>query len=293
MKLKTPNKHVTRFVAATAATSMLLPACEPYLNNSTFMSENLPSRGAHAIELDLTKAELDYLRFIQKLSDDIVQHPMIAQAFAQNPQLFLEKYGYNESIDLDEGMLKLTLALGDQDINRAVNAGDIGLVLKLMEERGILNDLANTYSNLNIPEERAKEILISMGLDENDVKYLACTPPVFYCAVGLLLAYVIVAAAKSYVAVATVAAAAVAVVTEIALEIGLLLQNNGSKFLDSNLPLRIWALKGKQNDTYIAIDMYLEDQVDKVINLTKSYSKSFDENKMRDFLKLNLLMQSN
>jgi hypothetical protein len=288
--MKRPNKHVTRFVAATAATGMLLPACEPYLNNSIFMSENLPARGAHAIEFDFTQAELDYLRFIQKLSDDIVQHPMIAQAFAHNPKLFLEKYGYNEPIDLDEGMLKLVLALGDMDINRAINVGDIGLVLKLMEEKGLLNDLANTYSHLNISEERAKEMLLAMGFDKDEIEYFAfCIPFPAICVVVVLVGFYLGAVAMNTAAVAALGYIALAIAEHVEV-FGA--PSNGSKFLDDNLPLKIWSLKGNSNDTYIATDIYLEDQVDKVIDLVKSHNSSFDEKKMREFLKLNILMQN-
>ena len=132
MKMKQPNKHVVRLVAAATATGVMLPACQPYFNNLVVQSENLPARGAHAIELAFTKAELNYLRFLQRLSDDIIRNPEIAQAFVRNPLLFLEQYGFHEPIDLDEGMLRLTLALGDADINAAINAGDISLVLMRM-----------------------------------------------------------------------------------------------------------------------------------------------------------------
>ena len=285
-KMKKPNKHVMRLVAATTATSMLLPACEPFINNAIVISEDLPARGKHAIDLDLSRAELNYLLFLQRLSNDIVRNPMIAQAFARNPQLFLEQYGFHQPIDLDEGMLRLVLTLGDQDINRAMNAGDIRLVLKLMEEKGFLNDLANSHFNLsNISEGQAREILLAMGFDESEVEYLACTVAWSLCAVLAVVA--VVAAVVVEILLWGVA------VDEIAADDNVWATNGGSKLLESNLPLRIWSLKGKPSDTYIAVNMYVEDQINRIIDLVKSNNTSFNENKMRDFLKLNIMMQSN
>ena len=262
MKIKKTNKQIMRLAVAATATSMLLPACEPFIN-SIVISEDLPARGKHAIDLDLSKSELNYLRFLQRLSDDIIRNPEIAQSFARNPQLFLEQYGFHEPIDLDEGMLKLILALGDQDINRAVSVGDIRLVLSLMEERGLLTNLTSSL-NLSISEKQTREILLAMGVIA-DQDYLS---PEFIVFVFILFPAVVLVSADGAV-------------------------NSGNNFLDNNLSFRIWTLKGKSNDTYIAVDMYLENQVNKIIDLIKSRNIPFDENKMRDFLKLNLLMQSN
>ena len=272
MKMKKPNKHVVRLVAAATTVGAMLPACQPYLDSLIVQSEDLPARGAHAIELDITKAELNYLRFLQRLSDDIVRNPEIAQAFARNPQLFLEQYGFHELIDLDEGMISLVLALGDVEINAAVNAGDISLVLSLMEEKGLLTDLANSFVNLDIPEEQIKEILLAMGISSDQITEL-----------GLGLA----------VAVAAFAVAAVGLAVYFIMIVWTLGPEMGEVCtIGKNMSLKIWSLKGKPNDTYIAIDLYLEKQVNKIIDLAKSHNISFDENKMRDFLKLNLLMQN-
>ena len=299
MKMKKPNKHVVKAVAVATAVGSMLPACQPYLDNLIIQSQDLPARGAHAIELNFTQAELRYLRFIQQLSNDIVQHPMIAQAFARNPQLFLEKYGFHEPIDLDDGMLKLVLALGDPDINSAVNAGDVRLVLSLMEEKGILNDLANSNFSINISDEQKKDLLLSMGFDESEVEFLAACTPIGILAVACLVAGVwgVIVAIGFYFTVAAVNAVGVAALAGIYLAVYLEIEvigvsNSGSKFLDNNLPLKVWSLKGKPNDTYIAVNIRIEDEVNKLIDLVKSHNVSFDENKMREFMKLNILMQN-
>ena len=290
--MKKPNKHAVRLVAAATTAGMMLPACVPYIDTLIVQSEDLPARGTHAIELDLTRAELDYLRFLQRLSDDIVRNPEIAQAFARNPQLFLEQYGFHEPIDLDEGMLRLTLALGDTDINAAVNAGDISLVLSLMEEKGILTDIANSFVNLDISEEQAREILLAMGI-VYDRHYLAHEADFFAAAVAVVLIGAVVVTAAAVIQVVYFIAGAWTHAHAWTVHDVAGASTSDSKLIDSNLPLKIWSLKGKPNDTYIAVDMYLENQVNKIIDLVKSHNISFDEDKMRNFLKLNIVMQNN
>ncbi|MDR1225681.1 MAG: hypothetical protein LBK47_02130 [Prevotellaceae bacterium] len=288
--MKSPSKNLVRVVAATTIVGMLAPSCETLVYKDVIVSDSLPAKGAYAIDLDLTKGELDYLRFLQKLSDDIVKYPVIAREFAKNPQLFLEKYGYNEPIDMDENMMKLVLTLGDDDINKAVNVGDIKMVLKLMDEKNLLSDYTNSYSNVNFPEEQVKEIMGIMGINASDIECYSCGPAI--CVAILLLAAVV------YVGAATIAAVGVAVGVVFALSIG------GTPFLKnpytlpSNTSLKIWSLKGKPDAMYIAADLCIEDQVDKIMDVIKSYSnksnvKNFDEKKMREFLKLNILMQNN
>jgi hypothetical protein len=289
--MKTPNKHLTRLIGTATITGILGASCKPYSDNQIVISASLPAKGTHAMELDLTKDELDYLRFISKLSDDIVKHPVIAREFAKNPQLFIEKYGYNATIDLDENLMKLVLALGDEDINKAINAGDVKMVLKLMENKNLLNDFSNSYSSVNFSEEQTKEILTLMGVDIEDIECYSCTPAVF-CVILLAVVFL-------YVGAVTIGAAALVAALGLALWVetatyGRL--NYGSNFLEKNTPLKIWSLKGNSNDTYIAVDHYIEKQVDRVISIIKSHEESnikrFDEKKMREFLKLNLLMQT-
>ncbi|GHV62855.1 hypothetical protein FACS1894195_5060 [Bacteroidia bacterium] len=286
--MKTPNKHLIRIVAATTTTGLITGSCEQFDNDFFVNSDQLPPKGTHALELDISKGELDYLRFMNKLSEDIIRHPVIAKEFSKNPQLFLNKYGYHEPIDLDENILKLILALGDEDINKAVNAGDIKMTLKLMEEKNLLNDLAKSYTNVTLPEEQTKQLLALMGVEVNENECYSCGPGL--CLVIILLAAII------YVGAATIAAAGVCVYVGFALEVygpsASIYKDFG--LLENNTPLKIWSLKGSPNDTYFAVNHYIENQVDKIIEAINSYEnvKKFDEDKMREFLKLNILTQT-
>jgi hypothetical protein len=283
--MKTPNKHLTRLVAAVTTTGVLAPSCTPFVNDSNMISKELPSKGVSAIDLRLTKSEMDYLRFLEKLGNNIIQHPVIAREFAKNPQLFLESYGYHEKIDMEENLLKLILTLGDEDINNAFNSGDIKMTLKIMEEKGLLNELSNSYSAIDLTKEQATDLLALMGIDIEDVEcYSGCLFPAL-CVVLLLAAVAI------YIAGATIAALAVGIY----FELGWISSMKSNSFIDNNPSLKIWALKGNSKDTYIATDMYLDQQIDGLLNLLDSSKiqnvKKYDRQQMRDFLKLNLLMQ--
>lgn len=283
--MKTPNKNVTRLVAAVSTVGVItpsLPSCA-FQDYEIISSENLP-KGISAIELDLTKDELEYLHFMQKLSDDIVKYPIIAQEFTKNPQLFLEKYGYKESINLDDNILKLILALGDEDINKAINVRDVKTVLKLMKEKNLLNNIDNTYSYINIQEEKVKEILSLMGVESENLECYSCVPGI--CYFGVLVVAVYIAAAVSVAAAGVTAGVAAASWTYIESFIA----NNSADFLDQNSSLKIWSLKNKANDTHFAVDLYIEEQVNEMIDIVKSYDISFDEEKMKDFLKINILI---
>lgn len=276
--MKAPRKNLTRIIAAVTTTGILAPSCEVFNYDDTVISENLPAKGSHAIELNLTQGELDYLLFLQKLSNDIVKYPIIAREFVQNPQLFLEKYGYNESIDLDEHNLKLILALGDEDINSAVNAGDITMVLKLLKDRNLLDELSKSNSYINIPEEQMKEALALMGVDAEDIECYLCVPGI--CGLGVIAVAVYIVAVGTFLW-------GVAVNWGYAETFS---SNNSNDFLDQHSSLKIWGLKDKSNDTYIAVDQYIEGQINNIVDVVKSYNISFDENKMREFIKLNILM---
>lgn len=274
--MKHPGKNLTRLVVAASATGVIIPSCT-YNESEIVQAGDLSPKGLYAIELDLTKDEIDYIQFIQKLSNDIIKYPVVAKEFSQNPQLFLEKYGYNKSINLDDNIMKLVLSLGDDDINKSINAGDIKTVLSLMKEKNLLNDLSGTSSYINISEEKMNEIFEKMGVDPESIPdYLQAQSAGFFAAVAVLY----IAAVFSLVGAWVVNYAWIETLSA----------NKGADFIDKNSSLKIWALKDNPANMYIAADLYIEDHVNQIIDVLKSHNINYDENKMREFLKLNMLM---
>lgn len=284
--MKQPNKHLVKTVASLTSIGLLAPSCN-FTPDTEYLTPDLMDKGLAAIDLEFTKEDVDYLQFIDKLGADIIKYPIIAKQFAKNPQLFCEKYGYNYPVDLDENFLRLILALGDDDINSAVKAGDIQTTLFLMKEKNLLN--SNYYSKYQIDEEQRKELLAMMGFNDEFIN------EAYGCGVAVCLVIVL---AVGYMYVAAVAAGYAAIVGS--LYIGLrtntetyIYNPNRSIILDNNPSLKIWGLKGNPQNTFVAVDILIEDETDKVVELLekihgKEQLKNLDLSKFKNFIKLNM-----
>ena len=289
--MKQPNKHIVRAVAGLVAAGTVAPACTTedflYSSNQTKLSEN----GLSAISINFSKEDLDYLRFLDKLGKDIINNPVIAQEFAKNPQLFVEKYGYREKIDIEENLMKLILAFGDEDINTAIKAGDIKLTLALMRDKGLLN--TDSYTKITLSEEQQRNILALLGIDEADFgQYVACTPLAFVCVVAVVVGATTLAIASHYVGLGLVAAAGLMVWTEI--ELWGYHNTNNSTFLDNNTPLKIWGLRGDAKNTCVAVDLYTEEQASQIVEALEAmdvnvFNKGMSKEQFKQVLKLNIL----
>lgn len=290
--MRMPNKNVTKVVAGIVAASTLTSSCTGFLYEDTSSETTLPDKGLSAINLNLSKEEIDYLIFLDKLGKDVIENPIIAQEFVKNPQLFVENYGYNEKVDLDENLLSLILALADEDINTAVKAGDAKLFLSLLNEKGLLNN--ESYSKINISEDQKNELLGLLGIDQSDYdKYSACTLA-FVCLVAVVVGATTLAVALYYAAAG--AAAAVGLLAYFKVEVaGVVNKPNISKFLDNNPALKVWGLKGDSKNTYVVTDMYLEEKVNdvieglEVVDKDVFVKKNISKEQFKELLKLNLL----
>lgn len=295
--MKTPNKNVTKVVAGTLAASLLASSCQSFIPEDSFTDQtSFSEKGEAAILINYSPEELEYLIFLEKLSNDIIEHPVIAKEFVKNPNLFLKRYGYDKEIDLDEGMLKLILALGDNDINEALRNNDIKAVLLLMKEKNLLD--SNSYMNITVSDEERNKVLALFNVDEKDFEqYGACSLAVV-CIAYLWVGVVSQAAAVFSVAAAVNAALAftvakyVAAVTEVEIA-GFTPDQNTKLFLDKNPIFKIWGLKGEYANSYIAADVYLEELVDDIAEgLEASVPEAFEKiskDTFKQFMKLNML----
>jgi hypothetical protein len=287
--MKRPNKHVVRVVAGLVATGTIAPSCSGdflYTNNQNELSEN----GLSAISINFSKKDIDYLRFLDKLGKDIINNPVIAREFAKNPQLFVEKYGYHEKIDIEENLMKLILAFGDEDINAAVKVGDIKLTLALMKDKGLLN--ADSYTKITLSEEQQRDVLALLGIDEADFdQYGACTLA-FVCIVAVVVGATTLAVALYYVGAAVAAAAAL--LAYLAVETWGYNNVNNANFLENNSPLKIWGLRGDSINTYVAADLYIEEKANQVVEAIEAmdsnvFKKDMSKEQFKQIIKLNML----
>ncbi len=155
------KKCITRITAGLIGTGVMASSCTGfYMADYQIANEELSDDGVAAIDIPLSRKNVQYLIFLDKLGKDVIKDANIAKEFSENPQAYFQKYGYTESVDFDENMLNLILALGDEDINKAISLGDIKQVLALMREKGLLN--LNSYNQIELTEKQRQELISTL-----------------------------------------------------------------------------------------------------------------------------------
>lgn len=274
------NKYITKVVAGLVGTSIIGSSCTGYIldDYQNVIEANLSDSGDAAIKIELTNEEIDYLSFLNKLGNDILKEPLIAKEFAENPQAYLIKYGYDKNIDIDESLLKLILALGDEDINCSINEGDVKKTILLLKQKGLLD--SSLYTNINL-----STLNLSARAAEDMMQPAVAFVPIYMVAIAI-----------SYAAILYTAAAGVSVYAALGAwtEVAGPRNVEDSTFLDNNPVLKIWQLKGDFEKTHIATDLYIEEEANKLIEVIETYNENafkgdLTKENFKNFFKLNLL----
>ena len=258
--------------------------------NSEYLN-SLSDEGKAALSINLTQDEIEYLNFLNKLAQDVIKEPAVARQFACDPNAFIQQYGYKGEVNLDEGMLKLILTLGDDDINTAINQNDITTALALMQSKGLLDDISKSDTQIKFSDEEVKKIYAEMGINVDDdfisqKKYgFAAVWPVY------VIAAVVSQLGVGYNVVAGINAA-------IAVTVYLVVEawgqsKNVNNVTNANLPLKIWSLKGQDANSFVAADQYISDQSKKIVNIGKENNPELlnyvSEAELEQVVKLNIL----
>lgn len=282
------NKYVTQITAGLVGTGVVTSSCSGFfMGDYQCFDSDLSDDGTVAIEIPLSQQNLAYLAFLDKLGKDIIQDFRIAKEFSENPQLYFQKYGYNELVDLDENMLKLILALGDEDINKAISLGDIRQVLVLMRDKGLFN--LNSYNQIELTEKQKQELFSTLNMDQPQEDLL--------CGIAAVCVFYVAVAVVSVAAVAYTAAAGVTAVAALGVYTSVSTYGNTAslqRFLDDNPVLKIWSLKGDREKTYVATNLYIEEEVNKALDAIEEINPSAFEKEntrriLENIIKLNIL----
>lgn len=145
-KLKA-KKTVEIIVSGVLASSMLASSCTPYMKDEVYERydpTNDTGEELLPVSLNLRPEDAQYIMALQRLSQDILRAPAIAKEVAAHPETILMRYGYDGKINLDDSVTKIILALGNDEINRAIQNRDINKFLSLCREYGILSDKIQT-----------------------------------------------------------------------------------------------------------------------------------------------------
>lgn len=295
-----------RFLSGGLATSILYTSCCPTVIDEKDMiylsSENLIQLNnaiATPLNLNLKSEDYEYLKFLDKLSKEIIYNPSIAADFSKNPQNYLNKYQYRGKINLDDGLLKLILALGDIDIANAIKESNVRDFLRLCKEKNLIGNIG--FFN----DEYYQEQISELANKDEFKQYLECInpelitpysgpsrppmpspPPNFVAAVPVVAYFVaaIVATAAVAIAMAVVILEAVKGPQNINLS-----ANN-----QDDLIINAWVLKGGKN-FQITFDEQVNKYIDEIIDFVKSeypyYFENVSEAQVRELLKYNFTIK--
>lgn len=270
------NKHLNRLVATTVSTGLFsgsFMAC----NYEAIEQQDIDlGKIAIPVGLNIGQNQTELLSLFRNLSIDIVNNPVIARRFSKNPQDFLKRYGYNGSVNLDDGTMKLVLALGDKEINAAVKTNNIKLFLSLCKEKGLLS---NTIESTTFSKDEIKTMLDEMGLNATNQEISTLQE-------GLLIPVILI--------VVAVAVVVVYVVTDDEFEVtGEAYSNKFDVVTNDNPVLTYWTLKDKKEQAPLVINTFMEEQVEAMVSIIEETCPTFfehnDKEVFRNEIRINFL----
>lgn len=127
------------------ASGFLLNACEnsnsvDELNQQVEEKGEVEQSGRYSIAVPMSSDEIRYVDFLQFLSNEIVKDHDVAKEFTDNPQKYCADHGFpNLPINMESGLLKFILQLGNDQLNNALKAGDASGFVASCKQNGILD----------------------------------------------------------------------------------------------------------------------------------------------------------
>ncbi len=97
--------------------------------------------GLSAVPMDmcLESADVRYLEFLSDLGEKIIKDPKVAHDFSHDPQKYIEEQGYSDiQVNLDESILNLVVALGDNEVLETINNNDFEGFIEVCQKKNLL-----------------------------------------------------------------------------------------------------------------------------------------------------------
>ena len=137
------KKTVETIVSGVLASSILASSCSvPHVDDNLY-DEYIPERDVGEellpVSIRLKPEDAKYIKALQALSQDILHNPSIAKEVTVNPNI-LARYGYDGAINLEDSVIKIILALGNDEISQAIKDKDINKFMALCKQYGLLSD---------------------------------------------------------------------------------------------------------------------------------------------------------
>lgn len=144
------------------------------------------------IQINLNKETCLYIDFLNKLVNDIICNPNIAQEFLKSPEKYITSNGFDEiSVNIDDELLRFITCLADDDLNVAITNNDIENFIQICYKKGYFNHLKNS------------DIEVMKKILETNPKLLKQIGPEFSSCVAFAAAVVVGVLAVVWVAIVT------------------------------------------------------------------------------------------
>lgn len=290
------QKRVTQIVSSVLATSLLTASCtqynlpEQHLYGNLMLDDSELGKIAIPISIQLKPEDVKYIVAIQKVTDDILKSPKMAQDFNNNPKAILNKYGYDGAVNLDDGVLKLVQALSDTQLFNAIKKNDFKSYINLCREKGLLKSPNSFTSN-----EFYKKQINALYQREDIQKYLTKSNMSKVSTIQDEISPVLIA--MLVIAVGAVVIIGVLFVVATHTRTTTTGSDNFS-ISDQDLnAIDIYVLNSENKDTYIAVNNEIEEMVDESIMIVKeaqpNYFDTVSEEETRNLIKINLINNLN
>lgn len=248
-----------------------------------------------AIRINFDKDTKRYLMILDKLVQDIVRDPSVAERFANNPEQYIAKnYGIRGlKINLDEYLLKTVLALSNPAISQAIRNNDVKKFLELSLSLDILN--MPTETDLDFINKIVADNPELLNVDVIDSSLVA-----FALAAVVAVTVFTWAAAVTYFDVVVFIQLAVGHKQTVSTKTKSKTKANAKglyeerdNILLNDTVYQIWSLKdGDISKLYIMNEAYEDMLLTEILNfIEKKYPKQFKEvniEKTKQLIKLNL-----
>ena len=241
------------------------------------------------IGVPLNGQDQEYIKFLQQLSAEIVSNPHIAIEFAKNPEGYCRKYGYNQPLNLDQGLLKLIMALGDDAINDSIAKGDVNAYIRACKSNGLLelkslnqDPYLKKLSAIIKKEQYTSNLTPNLSITRAEVKTDQEAVDNFSAVYGAVAIVIAAVAVEAFIVLGTTTW-----VTHV--------HNSANQKLESeqhNRVIEVWNLKSDKKTDYFLTDKINNEIVEEGLSIIKEdfpevYEK-VDANTLRNLILLNI-----
>lgn len=149
----------TSLLGASSIVGALVACDNNIMNVSEFNNDNednlIMNRSVRskAVAVSLSDDKDKYISTVQKIAEDVLKYPDLANELIKDPQQFFSKYGYNGDINLDDGYIRFLTAYADDEIREAIKNKDLRLMIKLCREKEIFD---NATSKIGLADDLKK-----------------------------------------------------------------------------------------------------------------------------------------